>query len=183
LFLDAICRWIDSRRLVTTEVFLRGPTYKTVWISVGIDVAREQGIADVRQAVERALRATLAPLPPEGAETGPASALPVFAREPETGPRGWPLRKAVVALELAAVTARVPGVTAVRELLLAADADSTSQPSVEMRGFELPRIGGLMVSVGPALPLNDLRGLTPGAGGPGTGAVGFVPVPVVPEEC
>ena len=28
--------YIDSRRLVTTEVFLRGPIYKQIWISVGI---------------------------------------------------------------------------------------------------------------------------------------------------
>jgi hypothetical protein len=183
VFLDAICRWIDPKRLVTTEVFLRGPIYKKVWISVGIDVDIKRSIAEVRQAVEKALRESLAPLPPDIDDAGPESLLPVFTQEADARPRGWPLRKSVVALELAAVVARVPGVTAVRELLLASDTDTTSQSSVEMRGFELPRIGGLMVSVGPALPLNDLRGITPGAGGPGTGAVGFVPVPIVPEEC
>ena len=185
LFLDAVCAWLDPRRLVTTEVFLRGPVYKGVWISVGIDVATERSIAEVRLAVERALRAALAPLPPAGADdAGPPALLPVFATPPVPpfGSRGWPLRKPVVALELAAVAARVPGLTSVRELLLAGDADTASRASVDMRGLELPRILGIMVSVGPAVPLDDLRG-TPGAGGPATGAVRFLPVPVVPEEC
>jgi hypothetical protein len=183
LFLDAICDWLDPRRLVTTEVFLRGPVYKNIWLSAGVDVATERSIAEVRQAVEQALRTTLSPLPPEGADIGPDALLPVFTKPTSTTPHGWPLRKPVVALELAAAIARVPGVTAVRQLLLAGDDDTTSRDSVDMRGLELPRIAGIAVSVGPALPLADVRGLTPGAGGPGTGAVGFVPVPVVPQEC
>ena len=36
-FLDAVCSYIDSRRLVTTEIFLRGPVYKPIWMSVGAD--------------------------------------------------------------------------------------------------------------------------------------------------
>ena len=178
LFLDAVCAWLDPRRLVTTELFLWGPTYKKVWISVGIDVAAERSIAETRQAVEQALRATLAPLPAADADPGPRPLLPVFAPEPSPQPRGWPLRKRVVALELVAAVARVPGVTAVRELLLAGDDDTTSRPSVDMQGLELPRIAGVMVSVGPAMSLADLRGTTPA-----TGRTGFVPVPVVPEEC
>jgi hypothetical protein len=182
LFLDAICAWLDPKRLVTTEVFLRGPVYKRIWISIGIEVAVDRSIAEVRQAVDHAIRATLAPLPPPGAETGPAALLPVFTA-PAPAPQGWPLRRAVVAAELLAVVARVAGVTAVNGLLLAGDADTASRDSVEMKGLELPRIAGLNVGIGPAIPLADLRGLTPGAGGPGTGAVGFLPVPIVPQEC
>jgi hypothetical protein len=183
LFLDAVCAWLDPRRLVTTEVFLRGPVYKKVWLSVSIDVATERSVAEVRQAVEQALRATLAPLPPAGTPTGPEPLLPVFTKQPRSEPHGWPLRKPVVALELAAVTARVPGVTAVRELLLAGEGDTTSQPSIDMRGLELPRIAGIVVSVGPAVPIADLRG-KPGTGGAGAGTDGgFVPVPVVPKGC
>src|SRR6185437_8553700 len=114
---------------------------------VGIDVAAERSIAETRQAVEQALRATLAPLPAADADPGPRPLLPVFAPEPSPQPRGWPLRKPVVALELVAAVARVPGVTAVRELLLAGDDDTTSRPSVDMQGLELPRIAGVMVSV------------------------------------
>jgi hypothetical protein len=183
LFLDAICEWLDPRRLVTTEVFLRGPVYKNIWLSAGVDVATERSIAEVRQAVEQALRVALSPLPAEGADIGLDALLPVLPKPASTSPHGWPLRKPVVALELAAVIARVSGVTAVRQLLLAADEDTSSRDSVDMKGLELPRIAGIVVSVGPALPLADVRGLTPGAGGPGTGTVGFVPIPVVPQEC
>jgi predicted phage baseplate assembly protein len=181
LFLDAICSHIDPWRLVATEVFLRGPQYKNVWLSVAIDVAAGRSIAEVRQAVEAALRAALSPLPPPGTELGPDALLPVFTPPPGGRPQGWPLRKPVVGLELAAVAARVPGVTAVRELLLGGDTDTSAQASIDMRGLELPRLAGIAVGTGEAVPLSDLRG-APGTGGPATG-VGFVPLPVVPEEC
>jgi predicted phage baseplate assembly protein len=179
LFLDAVCAWLDPRRLVTTEVFLRGPVYKKIWVSVAIDVETERSIAEVRQAVEQALRSALAPLPPEGAESGPDALLPLFTKRPPAGAHGWPLRKSVVALELAAITARVPGVTAVRELLLAGETDTASQVQIPMRGLELPRVAGVMVSLGTAVPIADLRG-KPGAG---AGSSSFLPIPVVPEEC
>ena len=38
MFLDAICRYIDPRRLVTTEIFLRGPEYVDLWVSIGVEV-------------------------------------------------------------------------------------------------------------------------------------------------
>jgi hypothetical protein len=34
-FLDALCSHLDPRRLVTTELVVRGPIYKGIWISVG----------------------------------------------------------------------------------------------------------------------------------------------------
>ena len=33
LFLNTICRYLAPRRLVTTELFLRGPTYVDLWVS------------------------------------------------------------------------------------------------------------------------------------------------------
>jgi hypothetical protein len=51
---------------------------------------------------------------------------------------------------------------------------------MSLNGLELPRVRGIMVSVGPALPVADL----PSQQGIGSAeAGGFVPVPVVPEEC
>ena len=180
LFLDAICDWLDPRRLVTTEVYLRGPIYKNVWISVGIDVTTERKIPEVRQAVEQALREALAPLPPDDADRGPDALLPVFSDDDTaTQPHGWPLRKPVVAIELAAVAARVQGVTAVRELYIVGDTDSTAQASIDISGLQLPRIAGISVSVGSAVPPTDLRGIS-GTSSPTTG---FLPLPVVPAEC
>lgn len=181
LCLDAICAWLDPRRLVTTEVFLRGPVYRKIWLSVAIDVAVERSIAEVRQAVEQALRDTLSPLPPDGSDSGVDPLLPVFTRQTTPSSRGWPLRKRVVALELAAVVARVPGVSAVRDLQLGGEDDTSSQTIVEMKGLELPRVAGVMVSLGDAVPVLDLRG-SKGVGGPETGT-GFVPIPIIPEEC
>lgn len=180
VFLDAVCRWIEPRRLVTTEVFLRGADYVDIWISVGIEVASDRhAVAEVREAVEQALRAALAPVPPQ--VPGVPALLPLFTPSEDEVPRGWPLRRGVVALELAAVVARVTGVSAVRELQLARTTDTTSQASIPMRGLQLPRVAGIMVSIGPAMPVTDVRGTT-GAGGPRAGG-NFVPVPVVPEEC
>ena len=85
--------------------------------------------------------------------------LPLFTPPRTTANRGWPLRKEVVALELAAVTARVTGVTAVRDLLLAGDGNAV--PSIPMRGLELPRIAGIEVSVGAVVPIDDLSDSDP----------------------
>jgi hypothetical protein len=176
LFLDAICTYIDARRLVTTEVFLRGPTYKPVWLSVGIGVTAGESLATVREAVKHALQRFLSPLPDTSAET-PQEA---------TANRGWPLRKPVVGLELMAVASRVPGVALVTNVLLAEGlADAT--PQVDMRGLELPRLAGLVVTAGEPLELNQIRGLptsAAGQGGAGGGAAPqLVPIPVIPEEC
>ena len=105
--------------------------------------------------------------------------MPVFTKPSSTIERGWPLRKPVVALELAAIAARVPGVSAVNTMLLAGTDDTDATPSVSMRGLDLPRVAGIMVTIGSAIPLSELRGAT----SPDTGAAGFLPLPFVPEEC
>jgi hypothetical protein len=168
-FLDAICDYIDPRRLVTTEVFLRGPKYKGIWISVGFDPVAGQSVGEVRDAIKAALTAFLSPLPTPGG-TFPHA---------ETG---WPRLKSVVPLELLAIASRVPGVDLVRPVLVIADDDTTGDGSdpVAMRGLELPRIAGLSVLPGDPLPLAQLRGSAPPATAP---PKTVVPVPVVPDTC
>ena len=162
LFLDTICSYLDSRRLVTTEVFLRGPAYKTVWVSVGINVKAGASIADVREAVIQALKDFLSPLPVESDAIAGGE---------------WPLRKAVVDLELTAVVNRVPGVLSVNKLLLA-EGTSASATQIPMVGLELPRLARVSVTVGDPVDIDQLRGQ-------GTVVTGqpVVPVPLVPEEC
>jgi predicted phage baseplate assembly protein len=169
-FLDAICDYIDPRRLVTTEVFLRGPKYRGIWISVGFDPVAGQSVGEVRDAIKAALTAFLAPLP---SPTDPGF---LHART------GWPRLKSVVPLELLAVASRVPGVDLVRPVLVIADDDAKGKGSdpVSMRGLELPRVAGISVQPGDALPLEQLRGTArPATAQPKT----VVPVPVVPETC
>ncbi len=182
LFLDTICEYIDTRRLVTSEAFLRGPIYKQVWVSAGINVVSGKSIAEVREAVKRELLNFLAPL--QAAQDGLADDQTALITTPQFADarRGWPLRKSVVALELMAVASRVPGVSLVTKVLLAEGTEG-DKDQVEMVGLQLPRVMGISVSVGEPLAIDELRGKsTQAAPGPGE-APKLVPVPVIPEEC
>lgn len=176
-FLDAICRYLDPRRLVTTEVFLRGPVYVSIWISVGIEVVAGLSAAEVAQAVRQKLLAFLAPVDPYAPawfeDLATDVAAPLSRRE-----RGWPLGKAVDRLELIAEANRVDGVDFVRGLTVAAGADEPAD-SIAMTGLELPRVVGISVVPGEPLSLDDVRGATP----PSEPEQTFVPVPVIPETC
>jgi len=183
-FLDAVCRHLDPRRLVTTELFLRAPAYKPIWVSVGINVLAGWSIADVREAVKAALLQFLAPIrqQPGGGllDNQPLSlAMPQYA-ELE---KGWPLRKPVTGRELAAIASRVPGVMLVNNVEVAAGT-ATAQDQIPMTGLELPRVAGILVVVGEPVPIDELRGQTPADDTtPGAAPVRLVPIPIVPEEC
>jgi len=182
LFLNTLCRYLDPRRLVTTQLIVRGAIYKLIWISVGVDVAAGYAIADVVDAVKQRLRAFLSPLAAAVSQGGGFAAQSglLFAPPSDAAPRGWPLRKAVNARELLAEVARVPGVTSVADVLLA---EGSSAPSevIEMTGLELPRILGISVVAGEPLPIAALRG-DPGSGAPAV-PTSLLPVPVIPRSC
>ncbi len=189
LFLDAICSYLDPRRLVTTEVFLRGPIYKGIWVSVGIQVVAGLELPPVREAVKQALLQFLAPLARtalgtqrEASASASAPAVPSYPGME----KGWPLRKAVVALELLAVASRVPGILLINSVLIA-EGTRPSGDRIPMNGLELPRVLGISVVAGEPLPIDQLRdssGSGTATGAPGTGGTGvYVPVPIVPEEC
>ncbi|MFL5659498.1 MAG: baseplate J/gp47 family protein [Ktedonobacteraceae bacterium] len=182
LFLDAICSYLDTRRLVTTEVLLRGPVYKPIWISVGINVIAGFSIAQVREAVKKAFTDFLSPLPDTpGGELDSQTALLTASQSTNITnvQKGWPLRKSVAALELLAVASRVLGVLSIRGVLLA-EGNSPPADQVAMNGLELPRVAGLLVTVGDPVGIDQLRGQ--GLAQPGPGGT-FVPVPIIPEEC
>jgi len=170
-FLDTVCAYLDTRRLVTTEVFLRGPAYKQIWISIGINVESGRSIAEVREAVKSKLLQFLSPLL-GGMEPPPNQSGDID--------RGWPLRKPVVALELMAKASAVSGVSSVNRVFLA-EGTEAAKDQVEMRGLDLPRVAGISVSVGEPASLDELRGQS--GPSPTTGAPTLVPVPVIPDEC
>ena len=175
-FIDALCRHLDPRRLVTTELVLRGPVYVPIWLSLGITVAGGFAVPDVRDRVKQRLREYLAPArDAEAAAAEEVSALAFPGME-----NGWPLRKAVNRLELMAEVSREPGVLKVNELLLATTTAGAVDTEVAMRGLQLPRVDGLSVEVGSAVSLQALQG--EGFGAPAGGVRSF-PVPTVPEEC
>lgn len=176
LFLNAICRHLDPRRLVTTELVVRGPVYKGIWISVGIEATAGFSIAEVVEDVKARLRAVLHPVGPAGCVP---RATPLFTPRVTDPARGWPLRTAVGSRTLLAEVARVRGVTSVADVLLA-EGSSSPADVVEMNGLELPRILGISVVAGDPVPIDALRG---SAGVADPAAPRLLPVPVVPETC
>lgn len=180
LFLKAICDYLEPRRLVTTELFVRGPQYVDIWVSVGIEVVPGFDTPAVREAVRAAVLAFLSPLPPERKEILDAQAALLSMPELAQARRGWPLRKAVNALEIQAVVSRVPGVLLVRGALVAKGADGDT-PTVPLEGLELPRLAGIQIAAGLPVSIDDVRS-GGSATAPATGGR-QVSVPVVPEVC
>jgi hypothetical protein len=172
VFLSTICRYLDERRLITTEVFLCGAVYKPLWISVGINVVAEKSVAEVREAVKKALLEFLAPLDPN---------FDLLSDTNGEKSNGWRLRKPVNAKELVAEASRVSGVLFVNNVLLAEGANPPVE-QVAMNGLELPRVLGISVSIGDALPLSALRGTSTETSGTAKRRK-IVPIPVIPENC
>ncbi|WP_420125858.1 baseplate J/gp47 family protein [Longimicrobium sp.] len=178
LFLQAVCRYLEPRRLLTTEVHLRGPDYVPLSISVGFDPIAGSDIAAVREEVKAALRRFLSPL---------VGGHPVRVNPFETAaPRGWPLETAVEDRELWAQVARVPGVSSVRAVRMW-DGSGASIQSLPLSGLRLPRLDNISVRAGDAEDLTDVIRSGAGAGGAAGsgGAAGRRrrPVPVIPRSC
>ena len=155
LFLEAVCRHLEPRRLVTTELFLTGPDYRDLVVSVGIDIVPGQDQGPVLERVAIEIRRFLSPL--VGGFEG----------------RGWPLEKDVDGGEVLAAVARVPGVARVNGLVLTNLAGGAIT-SLSITGIQLPRVAGVSVTVGDPVPY------VPAGGTP---AARRIPVPVIPEEC
>ncbi|HEV7505508.1 MAG TPA: baseplate J/gp47 family protein [Thermoanaerobaculia bacterium] len=176
-FLDTVCRYLDPRRLITTEVFLRGPDYQGLWVSIGIKVAAGFNESQITEAVQQSILAFLAPTA-GGREPLPDDPALLFGAD--EAENGWKLGKSVVALEIAAVANRTRGVEFVLDDLLLADANGTPLARLDMTGLQLPRVLGIRVTNGPAASLDDLRGKKSGGS---TQAPAIVQIPVIPEEC
>jgi hypothetical protein len=135
LFLDAVCAYLEPRRLVTTEVYVRGPVYMGVSVSLGVNVLAGRDIATVLQAVRQAVRLYLSPL----------------SRGPND--RGWPLSKPVDPTGILIQALRVDGVSDVNGVLLW-DATTAAITQLPISGLQLPQLLQLNVSTGPAQDLS-----------------------------
>lgn len=173
--LEAICRHLDPRRLVTTEIVVQGPKYVGIRLSLGITVAGGFSAPDVRDRLERRLRRYLSPVREAATADG----------GPKVMESGWPLRKEVNALEILVEAAREDGVLRIDQLLLGSLDSAKHQDGIRLEGLELPWISAISVMVGPALPLSMLDGKTaPEVETESGGVVSRqVPVPVVAETC
>jgi hypothetical protein len=167
-FLTSVCRWLEPKRLITTELHVRGPVYQPIWVSVGIVTLPGQVPTLVEQAVNAAVGGFLSPLT-GGLPTPPAT----------TG-TGWPLGVPVRVQDIEAVATRVPGVRYVDSVKLAASYEGGALVSplteVPISGLQLPDVT-VFVNSGVAA---DPAGLI---GSSQTTQPNTVPVPVVPPTC
>ena len=156
MFLDTVCAHLDERRLVTTEVHVRGPDYVPVTVSVGFDVDAGRDVPPVREAITVAIRTALSPLPP-----------PAGTR--------WRLRRALDPREILTEVARVPGVSRVNGVEMTVRGVAVTDPQ-PLSGLELPHLVGLSVQPGDPSPVVALSG----AGGADPR---LLPIPAIPERC
>ncbi|MFZ5446327.1 MAG: putative baseplate assembly protein [Myxococcota bacterium] len=166
--LDAVCGYLDERRLVTTELWVIPPSYVQLAVSVGVRIKPGFGIEAVRSWVDRVLRQYLAPLPPHGPEG-----------------RGWPLGHTVDARELAAVAQQVDGVLFIEGLELAWRPGPTATwtrltgatPQVKLERWQVVELAELVVVEGAPAPAGEaLTPVTPSDKTP-------VPIPREEECC
>jgi hypothetical protein len=180
-FLEAVSDHLCPRRLITTELHIRGPQYRNIWVSVAIKVLGGYGIGPVREEVKQAIFRFLSPL---------------YGGHSQ---RGWPLKQPVIPKELEAVVARVDGVRSVAELSLGSQPEANPQgtiqavSAIELKGLMLPRLVNVAVAVvavglpgadaetstGETLtPLENLQQVAPVPS-----QALSTPIPVLPERC
>ncbi len=167
-FLEIVCRYLQPRRLITTELHVTGPKYIDIVVSVGIKVMGGRASAPVINAVKEALKHFLSPL--FGGRSG----------------QGWVLENPILPRELEAIVSRVDGVKLVEEdqLLLGkinTDGTISALPRLDLDGVELPNLAKVEVTLGSATSLDQLQ-WGPSPGGVSEG-VTFAAVPVIPEGC
>ena len=101
LFLRTVCDYLDIRRLVTTELYVRGPVYLDTYVTIGIATAAGWFPDLVRQAVRNRMYEYLSSLPPAARRAAAGSS-----------------SRTILKKDLEAVATRVPGVAFVRSIRL-----------------------------------------------------------------
>jgi hypothetical protein len=158
--LRRVARYLDARRLVTTELYVIPPEYVEVHIAVGLQVREGYQADAVRRWVDQILRRYLAPLPTGGPDG-----------------EGWPLGRDLRRAELEAVAVQVDGVEFLEDLRLGrvlADGGIDEDDLIGLEKWQAPAVVGLTVSIGPALE--------PGVGEEPTPSP-KTPVPLPVEVC
>ena len=160
--LSQVCRWLDERRLVTTELFVIPPTYRKVAVSVGFVIKDGYGIDAVRLWVEFVIRQYLSPLPPYGPEGG-----------------GWPLGRRVYGPELEAAALQVEGVEYLEGLEVAGwneTSESWDSGPVELAVNQVPELDRISVVTGQPLGIEQMPQ-------PDLPSGDVIPIPVYRDEC
>jgi hypothetical protein len=186
LFLDRVCEWINPRRLVTTEVHVRGPEYILLGATVGVvtlpGFLREAVFQDVKTALKMYLSPLLGGLPTSlPGEDAPAAADTNMCN---TAGSGWTLGMEVRVEDLAAVAVRVNGVRYVTGINLGVQEEGlTGLREVEAQrivGIQLPWLANVDVREGEPADLGIFTGQGPDAA---PVEANRVPVPIVAKKC
>jgi predicted phage baseplate assembly protein len=157
--LRRVSRYLDQRRLVTTELYVIPPEYVQITVSVGVQVREGYQVDAVRRWVEQLVRQFLSPLPPLGPDG-----------------EGWPSERAVRRAELAAVVVQVDGVEFVEDLLVGLVTPTGVTPTgrIDLERWQFPEVVEVETSVGQPLPLGQQSTPT---------SPEKVPVPLPPDVC
>lgn len=107
--LQIVCQHLNRHRLITTEVFATGPTYRRVRVLGDLILTRDRDLATVRLAVAERVTQWLHPL--RGGDDG----------------LGWPFGGTVYASSLLGAVLGVPGVARIRDNQLLVELDGEVQ--------------------------------------------------------
>lgn len=171
LFLRQVCQHLEPRRLITTEIYARGPVYRPVHLSIGVQIQEGHFRDTVLEAARNQVQEYLSALPPGGPDGN-----------------GWPLNRRLLAKEIEAAVTRVSGVAFVLSLAMGVGS-SLNVTEWDMSGLELPLLDTLHVREGEAESLAQLLGemaeTTPDDADAGEGAppLKLAPIPVARSKC
>lgn len=159
-FRQAVCRHLDKHRLLTTELYVIGPRYVRLAVSVGVRPKPGTGLESLNNFICLALHQYFAPLAPFGPDG-----------------TGWPLGGRINRGAIEAAVLQVEGVAWVEELrlhrLYGDGTMSDNQEVVNLGIIDLPELVQIDVGLGAAPPI---------APPPATERVP-VPVPVPRTSC
>lgn len=168
--LESVHAYLDSRRPLSTELYVIGCEYIPVGIGTAITIRNGYGREEVLSNVRDALRKFLWPLPPGGVEG-----------------KGWPLGGTVRDRELEVIIAQVAGVSSVtgvnlfekqeNDWRMLPRSDAFSPVQISLESWQLPELLTTLVLVDENPPSDLSRAPNPFALEQG------IAIPVVPSEC
>ncbi|MBN1552813.1 putative baseplate assembly protein [bacterium] len=123
-FLKRIEHYLDSRRLITTDLHVIGPKFIPISVSAQLRIQQRMKSDLVKSNAETALNSFLCPI--KGGPDG----------------KGWPIGRAVFATDIIAVLQRVEGVTCVKSMNLSQPLQGWKTDSIK-----IPKIGIVYPSV------------------------------------
>lgn len=111
--LDRVGAWLNRHRLVTTQIFVRGPRYRQVRVEATVKVARNANVAEVSRKLQQELLTYFHPL--TGGEDG----------------TGWPFGGTISFTNVIKRMFKVPGIADIPSHLLRIVLDQVSQGSCQ----------------------------------------------------